>query len=312
MQFVSNKKWFLRRFSIQTKSIKLGFDNLYIFPNKFGLYWILSCILIYILGTNLETNLTILISYLMMTILLINLFLTHFNLHGLEIYSNSQEISFAKSSLKYSVILKSKILRNNLILKFINDKNTKSLLIKKIEGEVTKYIHDSEKSRGIFYPDIIYGSSSAPMSLFNCWFYWKPQEKIIVAPKLKNNIKKVLYKNSENKGGVHSKNLGEEFSYLRKYRKGEKKSHIDWKSYAKTNKIFAKEFNNTNSNIKLLKLNSNYPLEESLEYLCYEINEQYISGNIYAVEMRKDIHIKPGSGYEHYKSCLALLAGYSE
>lgn len=312
MQFVSNKKWFLRRFSIPTKSIKLGFNNLYIFPNKFGLYWILSCILIYILGTNLDANLTIFISYVMMTILLINLFLTHFNLHGLEIYSNSQEISFAKSSLKYSVILKSKMLRNNLILKFINKKDTKSLLIKKIEGKVTKHINATEKSRGIFYPEIIYGSSSAPMSLFNCWFYWRPLEKIIVAPKLKNNNKKVLYKNANNKGSFYTKNFGEEFSYLRDYRKGEKKSHIDWKSYAKTNKLSTKEFNNTSSNIKLLKLNSNYPLEESLEYLCYEINEQYISGNIYAIEMQKDIRIKPGSGYEHYRSCLALLAGYSK
>ena len=46
MQFVSKKKWFLKRFSERSKTIKLGYRNLYIFPNKFGIYWIFACILI--------------------------------------------------------------------------------------------------------------------------------------------------------------------------------------------------------------------------------------------------------------------------
>ena len=181
MQFVSNKSWFLRKYSKKTKSIKLGYRNLYIFPNKFGLYWIASCILIYILGTSLEANITIIISALMIVIFILNLFLTHFNLHGLEIYSAPQEINFAKSKVKYKIILKSKIARNNLTLNFINNSNS-LLTTKKIKGELFINIISQERKRGVFYPDIIYGRSSAPISLFNCWFYWNPRDKIIVAP----------------------------------------------------------------------------------------------------------------------------------
>ena len=192
MQFVSNNRWFLRRFSKQSNSIKLGYRNLYIFPNKFGLYWIFSCILIYVLGSSLEVNITIVISSLMLGILILNLFLTHFNLHGLELHSISQEISFAESQINYSVILKSKILRNKLTLKFINDES-KPTKLEKIHGEIYKNIHASGR-RGTFSPGIIYGESSAPMSLFNCWFYWKPNKKIIVAPKLNKVLKNIFIK----------------------------------------------------------------------------------------------------------------------
>ena len=80
------------------------------------------------------------------------------------------------------------------------------------------------------------------MSLFNCWFYWRPQEKIIVAPKLVYGLKNVFFKNSNDERGCFKNNFGDEFSNLKNYRKGENKSHIDWKSYAKTNKFLSKEF----------------------------------------------------------------------
>ena len=105
MQFVNKQKWFYKRFSRKSRNINLGFNNLYIFPNKFGLKWIISSIFLYILGTNLEANLTIFLSYLMIVILIINLFLTHFNLHGLELLSTEQDISFADSEISYLILL---------------------------------------------------------------------------------------------------------------------------------------------------------------------------------------------------------------
>jgi len=311
MQFVSKKKWFLKRFSERSTNIKLGFRNLYIFPNKFGIYWIFACTLIYILGSSLEANITISISSLMAMIFILNLFLTHFNLHGLEINSISQGINFAKSPIKYKVILKSKILRTNLIIKFLNDES-EPVKIEKIEGVIAKFIYSTNKQRGIFSPEIIYGKSSAPMSLFNCWFYWRPLENIIVAPKSISYPENNIHKDLDGTKNLNSNIFGDEISYLKNYRKGENKSQIDWKSFAKTNKLSSKKFIGKSSNIKFLKLNRLYPLEKSLQYLCFEIKEAYKKGDIYGVEIKGDLHINPSSGYEHYRSCLILLAGYKE
>ena len=95
MQFVKQSKWFYKRIRNRKDNLKLGFKNLYIFPSKFGLYWIFTCIYLFILGTNLNNNFSLLITYFLLSIFFINLFLTHFSLHGLIIESIKQDISFA-------------------------------------------------------------------------------------------------------------------------------------------------------------------------------------------------------------------------
>ena len=170
MQFVNQQKWFYRRFNKKTRRIKLGFNNLYIFPNLFGLFWILTTIVLYVLGTNLENNFTIFICYLMIAVLLISLFLTHFNIHGLEIVSTNQKVNFANSKINYRIILNSKKNRNNIKLKFLNKEN-KPIFIEKIEDTLIKSLTIESKQRGIYTPDIIYGESSSPLSLCTCWFY---------------------------------------------------------------------------------------------------------------------------------------------
>ena len=119
MQFVK-KKWFYKKFTKKAKTIKLGLNNLYIFPNIYGLYWIITIIVLYILGTNLEVNFTIFLSYLMLSVFLISIFLTHFNLHGLELSTTDQTINFANSEINYTIIIKSEKYRSNVRLKFID------------------------------------------------------------------------------------------------------------------------------------------------------------------------------------------------
>ena len=313
MQFVNKQKWFYKRFSRQTSNIILGFNNLYIFPNKFGFYWIFSFILIYILGTNLEANLTIFLSYLMIVILIINLFLTHFNLHGLELFSTEQDISFSDSDIKYLIFLNSKVKKFNLVLEFINER-VEPINIEEIEGKKLIYINSKKKKRGIFNPGIILGKSSAPMSLFNCWFYWEPTEKIIVAPKMKKGITKKNYNpNKKSQKGEHYnfKSIsGDELLSLKNYIKGDKRTHINWKYYARTNKLTSKEFVDLIDKKTIYKLQNNYPIEESLEYLSYEINCAYKNDLFYGVEISEDIFLKIGKGPKHFYSSMFLLASF--
>ena len=315
MQFVNKKKWFYKRFSRQSSNINLGLNNLYIFPNNFGFYWIFSFILIYILGTNLEANLTIFLSYLMIVILLINLFLTHFNLHGLELFSTEQDISFSDSEIKYSIILNSKVKRFNLVLEFISEK-VEPIKIAVIEGEKLIYINSKKKKRGIFNPGIILGKSSAPMSLFNCWFYWEPTEKIIVAPKMKKGITKQNYnanKKSQEGDRYNFKNIsGDELFSLKNYRKGDKRTHINWKYYARTSKLASKEFVDLIDKTNIFKLQNYYPIEESLEYLSYEINCAYKNNIFYGVEISEDIFLRIGKGPKHYYASMFLLASFKK
>ena len=200
MQFVK-QKWFYRKFTKRAKSIKLGFNNLYIFPNIYGLYWILTIIVLYILGTNLEVNFTIFLSYLMLTVFLISIFLTHFNLHGLELSTTNQDINFANKEINYSIRINSEKYRSNLRLKFLDQLNNYKI-IKNIKGGKKITIQCQKKERGIHNSGVIYGESSAPLSLLNCWFYWQPSKQIIVAPEIKKGKVSMRYSSHDNYSNI--------------------------------------------------------------------------------------------------------------
>ncbi len=312
MQFVK-QKWFYKRFTKQSPKIKLGFRNLYIFPNIFGIYWLITIIVLYILGTNLEVNFTIFLSYLMVVIFLISIFLTHFNLHGLELSSADQNIKFANSEVNYEIIINSKICRNGLRLKFLNQLNNFHS-IKNFQGYKKISIASQTKGRGIYDPDVIYGESSAPLSLFNCWFYWKPFTKIIVAPE---RIKgKVTFQYSSVNEDSNISNYqgisGDELKDIKAYQKGEKKSLIYWKILAKSKNLQTKIYENNYKNIKILQLNKLVPLEIGLQNLCFEIHDEYIKNNLYGIKINKEIDISPNKGYSHYLKSLYLLAKFNK
>jgi len=311
MQFVNKKKWFYRRFNKKTSRIKLGFNNLYIFPNLFGLYWIIATIFLYILGVNLENNFTLFICYLLIAVLLISLFLTHFNVHGLELISLNQKVNFANSKINYQIILRTKKYRNNIKLKFLN-KDNQFTLIDKTEGEIIKCLTINSKRRGIYNPDLIYGETSSPLSLCTCWFYWRPVDNLIIAPEIKKaNINKEF--NPRIANITHKKNkdnIGDELKDIKIYKKGEKKSLIYWKSLAKSRILFSKNLSNENFKNNWLILNKNLPIEKGLEHLCFEIFQQYKNKNIYGIFLSKNKFIKPGQSEKHFLNCLTMLAGF--
>ncbi len=312
MQF-AKQKWFYKRLLKKSNTIKLGLNNLYIFPNIFGIYWIITIIILYILGTNLEVNFTIFLSYFMVVIFLISIFLTHFNLHGLKLASVDQNIKFANSEVNYEIIVDSKIYRNNIRLKFLNEFN-KFKSIENIEGYKKIILSYQKKQRGIYDPDIIYGESSAPLSLLNCWFYWKPISKIIVAPERKKGEVPFQYFSINQDTNISDSKAiyGDELKDIKAYEKGEKKSSIYWKLIAKSKKLQTKINENKSKNIKILQLNKSVPLEIGLQNLCFEIHDEYIKNNLYGIKINKEINISPNKGYSHYIKSLYLLAIYNK
>ena len=154
IQFVNQSKWFYKRISNRKDKLKLGFKNLYIFPSKFGLYWIFTCIYLFILGTNLNNNFAILISYFLLSIFSINLFLTHFSIHGLILESIKQEVNFADQFVYYSIKIYSKFDRGIVNLKFITEGNGFYSSKKIRSGDNFLKINLGEKIRGEYSPDI--------------------------------------------------------------------------------------------------------------------------------------------------------------
>ena len=312
MQFVK-KKWFYKKFTKKAKTLKLGLNNIYIFPNIYGLYWIITIITLYILGTNLEVNFTIFVSYLMLSVFLISIFLTHFNLHGIELSATDQTINFANREINYSILIKSEKYRSNLRLKFIDQFNNYKIF-KNIKGYKKITLNCQKMERGIHNPDVIYGESSAPLSLLNCWFYWQPSEEIIVAPERRKGKVTFQYSTMNKYPNIlnHQSTLAEELEDLKSYERGEKKSLIFWKALAKSKKLQTKIYKNKSNKIKILKLDNSLPLEIGLKNLCFEVYDKYIKNEMYGINLENEVNILPNIGYAHFFNSLYLLAKYKK
>ena len=314
MQFVNQSKWFYKRVGNRKDKLKLGFNNLYIFPSKLGFYWILSCIYLFILGTNLSNNFAILISYFLLSLFFINLFLTHFSLHGLILKSIKQDVSFANQFVYYSIRISSKYDRGNIYLKFISNRNTAYITEKIKSGENFFKINLGKKIRGEYLPDHIYGYSNYPMSLFNCWFYWKPDKRFTVAPAKVRGEVRTYYERTKNKDifdtnkfeSIYNTNI----KGIRKYIKGEKFSAIDWKKYSKCRKLYSREYENHKFNCLWIEPNKKIPLEKSLEHICEKIYMEYKNNNIYGLRLEKRVFLSPNKGKKHFEECLRLIANY--
>ena len=63
----------------------LGLANLYILPSRFGALWLLAIALLQVVAIQLQSNGTLLLSFLMLGLFLLALQLTHANLSGLQL-----------------------------------------------------------------------------------------------------------------------------------------------------------------------------------------------------------------------------------
>ena len=314
MQFVNQSEWFYKRNRNGKDKLKLGFKNLYIFPSKFGLYWIFTCIYLFILGSNLNNNFAILITYFLLSIFFLNLFLTHFNLHGLILESIKQDVSFANQFIYYSIKIISNCDRGRISLKFISDNNTPYITEKINSGDNFLKINLGKKIRGEYLPCHIYGYSNYPMSLFNCWFYWKPDKRFTVAPaKVRGEVSTYCYRtNYEDIFDINKfDNLSRtNIKGIRKYIKGEKLSAIDWKKYSKYRKLYSREYENYKSDYIWIEPKKNISLEKSLEHICEKIYSEYKNNNIYGLKLEERVFLNPNKGEKHFEECLRLIANY--
>ena len=250
----------------------------------------------------------------MLSIFLINLFLTHFSLHGLILKSIKQDVSFANQIVYYSIKIFSKCDRGRIHLKFIPDRNTPYITEKIKSGDNFFKINLGKKNRGEYLPDHIYGYSNYPMSLFNCWFYWKPDKRFTEAPaKVRGKVITYWQRTNDNDTFDIKKSdssTTNNIKGIRKYIKGEKLSSIDWKKYSKYRKLYSREYENYKLNYLWIERNENVPLEKSLEHICERIYMEYKNNNIYGLKLDKKVFLTPNKGKKHFEECLRLIANF--
>jgi len=340
-------KWLNRRIPAAAQH-HLNHHNIFIFPAKFGLLFLALCVLLFLLGTNYQNNLMLLLCYFLLAIFLVNLLASYINFARIDLQIGKCPEVFVDDNLHIPLWLNANndgtCPANGLLhfkfqaIKHKPSNNTKtqpkqpkqpSTLVD--ADAFSNPINLSQKcqQRGKLTLSRVTVESSYPLGLYRCWTHLAFTHQITVFPKpLPCEIRlHVSEHNSAKKSGeIANEQTGhEDFSHLKTYQIGEPLNHVAWKQLAKGRGMVSKQFSSIGNHIGWLKLSADYTnktlslpnkeaataLEKELGELCYQVIELSRTQRTFGLDLGAQC-IAPNSGAVHRLACLDALAYFPD
>jgi uncharacterized protein (DUF58 family) len=333
-------KWLNKRIP-EAIQHQLNHQNIFIFPAKFGLLFLSLCVLLFLLGTNYQNNLMLLLCYFLMAIFLVNLLASYINFACIDLQIGKCSEVFVGDNLNIPLWLnanKNSASQVNGLLHFkfqINKKHSNKKYKRQHNQSHTRVDTDAFSNpinlsqlcqqRGKLRLSRVTVESVYPLGLYRCWTHLAFTHEITVFPKpIPCEIQ--LYVNEQNStkksGDIANEQTGhDDFSHLKAYQVGEPLNHVAWKELAKGRGMVSKQFSSVGNQIGWLKLSPQYrnkalsnpsneiqaDLEKELGELCYQIIELSRTQRTFGLDL--GVHcIAPNNGAAHRLACLHALA----
>lgn len=309
--------WLNRRMPSKTKQ-QLAQRNIFILPTRFGLAFIGFIILLFILGTNYQNNLIIIMCYLFSSLFISTMFYSFFNMAGLSISAKGNFDGFAGDNIIIPVQVSAAQLKQSFSFNFSNHQQVKVLSI-----DESKIINLPVKFnvRGKRALNRLIISSEYPLGLFKCWTKLQFDINVITYPKpLKCHL---LSTNAtiENLDELQESVMGnmikgDDFYELKQYQVGEPLSHVAWKQVAKGDVWQTKHYSQPQGQSIILSINDmpSHSIENKLSNLCYLVLQYQQAGIEFGLQLQDNVvstTIETSSGENHIKQCLVALATFN-
>jgi uncharacterized protein (DUF58 family) len=312
-------KWLDKRIP-PANEFQLDRHNIFIFPAKFGGLYLLLCILLFLLGTNYQNNLMLLLCYFLLALFLVHLLSSYVNFARLSVNMGKISEVYANDDVYLPLWINGDKPLNSPMHGIVNIGFMSHQLkhwfdCDDFSNPVSLNYHC--KSRGWQHPQRITFSSYYPLGLFKCWTHLAFDSNILVFPNpLPCQIELIesALPNEDSASSFTSQSINtnhDDFSHLKAYQIGEPLRHVAWKQVAKGRGMLSKEFSGSEHNIAWLVLKNDSPeqLENALSKLCFQVLELSRSNQQFGLDLAYT-RINPDSGESHRVACLTALALY--
>ncbi|OEY71020.1 hypothetical protein BI198_08620 [Rheinheimera salexigens] len=301
-------RWLDKRQPAAT-SITLSQRIIFILPTRYGIWFSLLCVLLYLLGTNYQNNLILLVCYLLLSIWLVSIVLTFRNLNGLSLSCSSNNEGYADQDLAINISTVSQSPRYMLKFQFINQPHNLAYSVIKPTLDTALSLNIAGKSRGHYPLPRLKVSSSYPFGLWRSWSYIALKQQYWVYP---SPLKTSSTHFGQNK--TVQPHLDTEISQqLRQYQTGDSLNLILWKRLAR---------DSTRPIVRLREPIQQYDpswvtiadlsgaaLEQALSYGCEKLLALEADKQFYGLKTSK-VTYPPSQGALHLQRCLQHLALY--
>lgn len=296
---------------------QLNMRSVFILPSAFGWMYLGLCICLFLLGTNYQNNVMLLLCFLLVAIFLLNLHASFWNFARLNLSLSAIPSGYqgdhVEAKLKLTDV-NAQSPRFNGVLLVSEHKNVNSLSFD-CQNHTEIKLPVVLAKRGVYRLPRITLSSLYPFGLYKCWTHIDFDRQLIVYPRpiqAELTLLSLQQENDDSEGGsLVTVSGSDDFSGLKPYVKGDSLNRISWKHVAKQQQWVSKSFESETSVIGWLKLPmvSTTDLEIALSKLTYQINICTRQNITYGLDLGV-VKIEPGNGELHRKNCLIALARY--
>ncbi|WP_232368947.1 DUF58 domain-containing protein [Alteromonas sp. BL110] len=320
----------------------LNLNSIFILPSGFGWSFIILSLCLFLLGTNYQNNLMLMLSYLCLSIMLLTLFYTHQNFARLALKALSPDSFHCNldGEIQLQVIshrnTPTKACNGVLSIKWLNVVRTGDTHTQTIGDEdkaansqqsfsfaLTGYSGSQKDQkqtlkvplhipmRGQFALGRMTISCDFPLGLYKCWTHLDFNQQVIVYAKPQEGpitIEKIANKNeSESVSELSNLTSSEDFYALKDYEVGQPLNRVSWKHVAKNGNWVSKSFTSLQSDSYILSMPSNVDIETAVSALTDAVKAWTCEDRVFGLQYR-GLHIAPYHGAKHGHKCLSALA----
>lgn len=297
----------------------LNMRSVFILPSRFGWGFIVMCMCLFLLGTNYQNNLMLLLSYLLLSVMLLTLFYSYQNFAAIALSVSPPKTIFANTSAHltlnrvkhsdYKTTPEGLLQVQWLQLPRLKDTSTITFDIGNREQRLT--IPVLLHARGEHKLPRITLKSAYPFGLYHCWTHLDFDVQVMVYPEPKvGKLGEMAHSTQDTTGGIEDERQGnEDFFALTDFIEGEPLNRVAWKQVAKTGNWVVKQFSEQKGEEVYLSLPTNTPLEEGLSALTQKIVSMQSQGIHYGLKLGSTT-FTPNNSITHMHQCLRALATY--
>lgn len=292
---------------------KLDHRSLFILPTRFGIFVLLTCVLLFILGTNYQNNPILVVCYFLLAFFLVSIFSCYFNLTAVNFSIERIEAIHEKDSLHVFLNVEGDKPRYGWHFYYAGNGVG---YFPEIKAKDKLKLAIDEQQRGFYSLDKITLETRFPLGLIRCWTYLSFAQNYWIYPQSKQGDWRVLAKPLEGEDELppkdaHQQRQADVFEGVKPFIQGESLSRISWKHYAKSpdEQLYSKAFSSSNTQECWLSLDTvnHVHREEQLRILTHACLSLDNCGDQYGLTLPHG-SIAPASGPDHLKACLELLA----
>ncbi|WP_330543857.1 DUF58 domain-containing protein [Aeromonas hydrophila] len=298
--------WLARRIPPARQITLLG-RSLFILPTRLGLWYLLVMLAIYLLGTNYQNNLVLLVAYGLGSLFMVTMWLTHRNLLGLSLLAGPTVLGEAGSPLPMPITVRSE--RPLQALQF--SLNEGRLWLAQVDAVPQPLLLPVlGPRRGRLPLERLRVESRYPLGLFRCWTLLDLQLEgwLAPAPEYGPLRGEAATDTVGNRGQPTPASMGD-FDMLRAHQSGEPLSRVAWKQLAQGRGLLVKQFcepGQDDTHLSLQRVGGR-DLEQRLAVLAWWCDDYAKRGIPFSLTLAGQT-LGPDSGANFLQRCRLALA----